>query len=79
MLLGMFNIEVISYSKKVYLMTSFLCVFQLEDDVVAKAGYYSDMKTFASQEASKPWLYLEFSHLGFIGVSLCVYEDVCTF
>ncbi|XP_035018176.1 alpha-1,3-mannosyl-glycoprotein 4-beta-N-acetylglucosaminyltransferase B [Hippoglossus stenolepis] len=40
---------------------------QLEDDVVAKAGYYSDMKTFASQEASKPWLYMEFSPLGFIG------------
>ncbi|XP_071313175.1 alpha-1,3-mannosyl-glycoprotein 4-beta-N-acetylglucosaminyltransferase B-like isoform X2 [Trachinotus anak] len=40
---------------------------QLEDDVVAKAGYYDDMKTFATQEASKPWLYLEFSQLGFIG------------
>ncbi|XP_023133630.1 alpha-1,3-mannosyl-glycoprotein 4-beta-N-acetylglucosaminyltransferase B-like isoform X2 [Amphiprion ocellaris] len=40
---------------------------QLEDDVVAKAGYYSDMKTFATREESKPWLYLEFSQLGFIG------------
>ncbi|XP_050924967.1 alpha-1,3-mannosyl-glycoprotein 4-beta-N-acetylglucosaminyltransferase B-like [Lates calcarifer] len=40
---------------------------QLEDDVVAKAGYYNDMKTFATQESSKPWLYLEFSQLGFIG------------
>ncbi|XP_070692641.1 alpha-1,3-mannosyl-glycoprotein 4-beta-N-acetylglucosaminyltransferase A isoform X2 [Pempheris klunzingeri] len=40
---------------------------QLEDDVIARAGYYSDMKTYTSQEASKPWLYLEFSQLGFIG------------
>ncbi|XP_040904651.1 alpha-1,3-mannosyl-glycoprotein 4-beta-N-acetylglucosaminyltransferase B-like [Toxotes jaculatrix] len=40
---------------------------QLEDDVVAKSGYYNDMKTFTTQEASKPWLYLEFSQLGFIG------------
>ncbi|AWP12599.1 putative 3-mannosyl-glycoprotein 4-beta-N-acetylglucosaminyltransferase B-like [Scophthalmus maximus] len=40
---------------------------QLEDDVVAKAGYFNDLKNFAAQEASKPWLYLEFSHLGFIG------------
>ncbi|XP_041847167.1 alpha-1,3-mannosyl-glycoprotein 4-beta-N-acetylglucosaminyltransferase A-like isoform X2 [Melanotaenia boesemani] len=40
---------------------------QLEDDVVAKSSYYSDMKTFTIQEASKPWLYLEFSQLGFIG------------
>ncbi|XP_031733871.1 alpha-1,3-mannosyl-glycoprotein 4-beta-N-acetylglucosaminyltransferase B-like [Anarrhichthys ocellatus] len=40
---------------------------QLEDDVVAKAGYFNDMKTFATQEYSKQWLYLEFSQLGFIG------------
>eukprot|EP00064_Thunnus_orientalis_P009849 superscaffoldBa00001276_g9875 len=40
---------------------------QLEDDVVAKADYYNAMKTFAIQEASKQWLYLEFSQLGFIG------------
>uniref|UniRef100_UPI0037E713CA alpha-1,3-mannosyl-glycoprotein 4-beta-N-acetylglucosaminyltransferase A isoform X2 n=1 Tax=Semicossyphus pulcher TaxID=241346 RepID=UPI0037E713CA len=40
---------------------------QLEDDVVAQADYFSDMKTFANQEASKEWLYLEFSQLGFIG------------
>lgn len=45
-----------------------LCWFQLEDDVVAKTGYYSDMKTFVSQVASDEWLYLEFSQLGFIGV-----------
>ncbi|KAM9357337.1 alpha-1,3-mannosyl-glycoprotein 4-beta-N-acetylglucosaminyltransferase B [Symphorus nematophorus] len=40
---------------------------QLEDDVVAKSGYYNDMKTYTTQEASKQWLYLEFSQLGFIG------------
>nr|XP_015817216.2 alpha-1,3-mannosyl-glycoprotein 4-beta-N-acetylglucosaminyltransferase A isoform X1 [Nothobranchius furzeri] len=40
---------------------------QLEDDIVAKAGYYSDMKTFTTQTASDEWLYLEFSQLGFIG------------
>lgn len=45
-----------------------LAVFQLEDDVIAKAGYYNDMKTFSTQEASKQWLYVEFSQLGFIGV-----------
>lgn len=47
-----------------------LCVFQLEDDVVAREGYYNNMKAFAIQEASKPWLYLEFSQLGFIGMCL---------
>lgn len=45
--------------------------FQLEDDVVARSGYYDDMKAYATKEASKPWLYLEFSQLGFIGVSWC--------
>ncbi|XP_034545539.1 alpha-1,3-mannosyl-glycoprotein 4-beta-N-acetylglucosaminyltransferase A [Notolabrus celidotus] len=40
---------------------------QLEDDVIAKADYLSFMKSFANQEASKEWLYLEFSQLGFIG------------
>ncbi|XP_030002209.1 alpha-1,3-mannosyl-glycoprotein 4-beta-N-acetylglucosaminyltransferase B-like [Sphaeramia orbicularis] len=40
---------------------------QLEDDVIAKTDYYSAMKTYANQEASKPWLFLEFSQLGFIG------------
>ncbi|CAN9514657.1 unnamed protein product [Ophioblennius macclurei] len=40
---------------------------QAEDDVVAKADYFSSMKTFASQQESKPWLFLEFSLLGFIG------------
>ena len=49
-------------------MNFVLCVFQLEDDVIARAGYYNDMKTFTTQEASKEWLFLEFSKLGFIGV-----------
>lgn len=40
---------------------------QLEDDVIAKTDYYDAMKSYAVQEASKPWLYLEFSKLGFIG------------
>lgn len=40
---------------------------QLEDDVVAKANYFDDMKTFAVNEDSKQWLFLEFSQLGFIG------------
>ncbi|XP_049441159.1 alpha-1,3-mannosyl-glycoprotein 4-beta-N-acetylglucosaminyltransferase B-like [Epinephelus fuscoguttatus] len=40
---------------------------QLEDDVVAKANYFDDMKTFAVKEDSKQWLFLEFSQLGFIG------------
>lgn len=40
---------------------------QLEDDVIAKSGYYNEMKAFTIQEASKEWLFLEFSQLGFIG------------
>ncbi|XP_029021070.1 alpha-1,3-mannosyl-glycoprotein 4-beta-N-acetylglucosaminyltransferase B-like isoform X3 [Betta splendens] len=40
---------------------------QLEDDIVAREGYYDSMKAFSIQEESKPWLYLEFSQLGFIG------------
>uniref|UniRef100_A0A8C6TR42 MGAT4 conserved region domain-containing protein n=1 Tax=Neogobius melanostomus TaxID=47308 RepID=A0A8C6TR42_9GOBI len=40
---------------------------QLEDDIVAKTDYYDAMKRYAAQRASQPWLYLEFSQLGFIG------------
>ncbi|XP_059202475.1 alpha-1,3-mannosyl-glycoprotein 4-beta-N-acetylglucosaminyltransferase A-like isoform X2 [Centropristis striata] len=40
---------------------------QLEDDVEAKASYFEDMKNYAIQEDPKPWLFLEFSQLGFIG------------
>lgn len=39
-------------------------VFQLEDDGVAKADYYSEMKTFTTQEANEKWLYLELFQLG---------------
>lgn len=41
---------------------------QLEDDIIARWGYYAEMKAFAIQEAPKEWLFLEFSQLGFIGV-----------
>lgn len=51
-------------------------VFQLEDDVIAKNGYYSDMKTFTKQEANNQWFYAEFSQLGFIGESLFV-QGMC--
>ncbi|XP_038056891.1 alpha-1,3-mannosyl-glycoprotein 4-beta-N-acetylglucosaminyltransferase B-like [Patiria miniata] len=40
---------------------------QLEDDLVAQAGYFTTMKTFAMQQQNKNWLLLEFSALGFIG------------
>ncbi|XP_037635889.1 alpha-1,3-mannosyl-glycoprotein 4-beta-N-acetylglucosaminyltransferase B [Sebastes umbrosus] len=40
---------------------------QLEDDIIAKTGYFNDMKNFAIREESKRWLFLEFSQLGFIG------------
>lgn len=40
---------------------------QLEDDIVAKTDYYDAMKSYTAQRASQPWLYLEFSQLGFIG------------
>lgn len=40
---------------------------QLEDDVVAKAGFLTVMKSFAYQQKSNDWLLLEFSTLGFIG------------
>lgn len=40
---------------------------QLEDDVIAKPGYFSIMKTFAEQQSSSTWVLLEFSTLGFIG------------
>ena len=40
---------------------------QLEDDVIAKPGYFTIMKTFAEQQSSTTWILLEFSTLGFIG------------
>ncbi|XP_069098668.1 alpha-1,3-mannosyl-glycoprotein 4-beta-N-acetylglucosaminyltransferase-like protein MGAT4D [Pleurodeles waltl] len=40
---------------------------QLEDDIVAKPQYFQSIKTFALQQPSDEWLFLEFSQLGFIG------------
>ncbi|XP_060904807.1 alpha-1,3-mannosyl-glycoprotein 4-beta-N-acetylglucosaminyltransferase B-like isoform X1 [Labrus mixtus] len=40
---------------------------QLEDDIIAKGDYLRNMMTYTNEEASKEWLYLEFSQLGFIG------------
>lgn len=40
---------------------------QMEDDVIAKPGYLSAMKTFALNQKTDEWILLEFSHLGFIG------------
>ncbi|XP_041360411.1 alpha-1,3-mannosyl-glycoprotein 4-beta-N-acetylglucosaminyltransferase B-like [Gigantopelta aegis] len=40
---------------------------QLEDDVIAKPGYLSIMKSFAHQQKIDDWMLLEFSALGFIG------------
>lgn len=40
---------------------------QLEDDVVAKPGFLTVMKSFAYQQKSDDWILLEFSTLGFIG------------
>lgn len=40
---------------------------QLEDDIVAKPQYFQSIKTFALQQPSEEWLFLEFSQLGFIG------------
>jgi len=42
---------------------------QLEDDVVAKPGYFSIMKTYADEQKTNEWVLLEFSALGFIGRS----------
>ncbi|XP_039607583.1 alpha-1,3-mannosyl-glycoprotein 4-beta-N-acetylglucosaminyltransferase B-like isoform X3 [Polypterus senegalus] len=40
---------------------------QLEDDIVARSGYYQSMKNFVLQQTSADWMVLEFSQLGFIG------------
>lgn len=40
---------------------------QLEDDVVAKPGYFSVMKAYADEQKDNDWILLEFSALGFIG------------
>ncbi|XP_030045247.1 alpha-1,3-mannosyl-glycoprotein 4-beta-N-acetylglucosaminyltransferase B [Microcaecilia unicolor] len=40
---------------------------QLEDDIIAKPGYFQSIKDVAVQQTSDDWLILEFSQLGFIG------------
>jgi len=42
-------------------------IFQLEDDVLAKPGYFSVMKAYADEQKERDWILLEFSSLGFIG------------
>merc|ERR1712142_1013399 len=49
-----------------YAQSRALFYVQMEDDVVAKAGYARVIKTFAMQQESE-WFMLEFSALGFIG------------
>uniref|UniRef100_A0A8C1V4F8 Zgc:154054 n=1 Tax=Cyprinus carpio TaxID=7962 RepID=A0A8C1V4F8_CYPCA len=40
---------------------------QLEDDIVAKQGFFESMKKYIADVLSEEWLFLEFSQLGFIG------------
>ncbi|RMZ93231.1 alpha-1-3-mannosyl-glyco 4-beta-N-acetylglucosaminyltransferase B, partial [Brachionus plicatilis] len=40
---------------------------QLEDDVVAKSGFFSTIKNFITEQKSNDWMIIEFSQLGFIG------------
>ncbi len=45
-------------------------MFQLEDDIIAKQGFFESMKKYIEQVLSEEWLFLEFSQLGFIGQCL---------
>nr|XP_033795553.1 alpha-1,3-mannosyl-glycoprotein 4-beta-N-acetylglucosaminyltransferase-like protein MGAT4D isoform X2 [Geotrypetes seraphini] len=40
---------------------------QLEDDIIAKPGYFQSIKKFAMEQTSDDWMILDFSQLGFIG------------
>ncbi|KAK1175489.1 alpha-1,3-mannosyl-glycoprotein 4-beta-N-acetylglucosaminyltransferase B-like [Acipenser oxyrinchus oxyrinchus] len=40
---------------------------QLEDDLIARTGYFQTMKNVALQQTLVEWMVIEFSHLGFIG------------
>uniref|UniRef100_A0A671N0M2 Alpha-1,3-mannosyl-glycoprotein 4-beta-N-acetylglucosaminyltransferase B-like n=1 Tax=Sinocyclocheilus anshuiensis TaxID=1608454 RepID=A0A671N0M2_9TELE len=40
---------------------------QLEDDIIAKQGFFESMKKYIAYVLSEEWLFLEFSQLGFIG------------
>ncbi|KAK3597450.1 hypothetical protein CHS0354_041863 [Potamilus streckersoni] len=50
-----------------YARTRGIYYVQLEDDLIAKPGYFSIMKTYADQQRVYEWILLEFSTLGFIG------------
>ncbi|MGH0133007.1 UNVERIFIED_CONTAM: hypothetical protein FKN15_015290 [Acipenser sinensis] len=39
----------------------------LEDDLIARTGYFQTMKNVALQQTSVEWMVIEFSQLGFIG------------
>ena len=40
---------------------------KLEDDIVTKSGFLSDMRKFIREKQRDNWFMLEFSELGFIG------------
>jgi alpha-1,3-mannosylglycoprotein beta-1,4-N-acetylglucosaminyltransferase A/B len=40
---------------------------QLEDDVIAKSGFYTIIKNYIQDQKSREWMLIEFSRLGFIG------------
>ncbi|XP_051025280.1 alpha-1,3-mannosyl-glycoprotein 4-beta-N-acetylglucosaminyltransferase-like protein MGAT4D [Acomys russatus] len=40
---------------------------QLEDDIIAKQKYFTQIRQFVNSLASKKWFYIEFSAVGFIG------------
>lgn len=51
---------------------------QLEDDILAKPHYISEMKRFAIEKTARkePWFVLDFCQLGFIGEEvICVMRD----
>ena len=50
----------------------------MEDDVVTKPGYLSTMKNFALNQKTEEWILLEFSHLGFIGLTMLFYISELT-
>ena len=41
---------------------------QIEDDVIVSKNYLQNLESYISACANKPWLYLRFSKLGFIGL-----------
>jgi alpha-1,3-mannosylglycoprotein beta-1,4-N-acetylglucosaminyltransferase A/B len=41
--------------------------FQLEDDIIAKKMYFTEMAYFVNNIAPENWFFVEFSELGFIG------------